>query len=286
MSILFSISESIKSMTKARLATMLSISSITLTIILIGIFIVFSINLHDWINQVRQKIEMEVFLDINIKAAQVKDVERKLLDEEGIDSVRYVSRDAAANKFKQEFGEDVLSLLEFNPFPASFTVFLKDAFRSAEGAKKIKQKLEKYKYIDEVVYQEPLLLTIDRYINIIYVILVLSSVIIISIAIVLINNTIRLTIYARRDIIQIMRLVGATERFVRRPFIIEGMLQGIAGSLIASFIVFYLVKLFKIFFLPYIIFDLVIIPGLIAFGFFIGLISSYISVGKYMRNIY
>jgi cell division transport system permease protein len=108
---------------------------------------------------------------------------------------------------------------------------------------------------------------------------------IITIATTLINNTIRLTIYARRDIIQIMRLVGATERFVRRPFLVEGIVQGFAGSIIASFVIFYLVKIIKIFFLPYIIFDFQIIIGLIIFGFVIGLISSYISVGKYMRNI-
>ena len=286
MSVLFSFSEGLKSMTKARLATMLSVSSITLTIILIGIFAVFSINLHTWINQVRQKIEMEVFLDINVKSSQVQMTKQKILAEDGVDSLKYVSKEDAASKFKNEFGEDVLSLLEFNPFPASFTIYLTDSYRSSEGAKKIKSKLEQYQYIDEVVYQEPLLLTIDRYLNIFYIILIIASLLVITIAITLINNTIRLTIYARRDIIQIMRLVGATERFVRRPFLIEGSLQGITGSLIASFIIFYLIKLIKIFFLPHIIFDPQIIVGLIIFGFFIGLISSYISVGKYMRNIY
>ncbi len=285
MSIFFSFSEGIKSMTKARLATMLSISSITLTIILIGIFTVFSINLNNWINQVRQKIEMEVFLDINIKSSQIKNIEQRLTAEEGIDSVNYISKKAAAIRFRREFGEDVLSLLEFNPFPASFTIYLADAYRSTAGAKKIKQKLGQYQYIDEVVYQEPLLLTIDRYINIVYVTLIIAAIIIIAIAIILINNTIRLTIYARRDIIQIMRLVGATEGFVRRPFLIEGMLQGVIGSLIASFIIFYMIKIIKIFFLPHILFEPLIMAGLIVFGFFIGLISSYISVGKYMRNI-
>ena len=272
-------------MTKARLATIVSITSITVTIILIGLFFVFSINLHNWIDQVRQKIEMEAFLKIDVKANQIKGLEKRLVAEKGIDSVKYISKEAAAKRFKQEFGEDVISLLEFNPFPASFTIYLENTYRSAEGAKNIKQILEQYQQIDEVVYQEPLLLTIDRYINIIYIILIITSLLIITIAITLINNTIRLTIYARRDIIQIMRLVGATEGFVRRPFLIEGIMQGVIGSLIASFIVFYLVKIVKILFLPYILFDSQIILGLVIFGFFIGMTSSYVSVGKYMRNI-
>ena len=285
MSVFFAFSEGLRGMTKARLATIVSITSITVTIILIGLFIVFSINLHNWIDQVRQKIEMEAFLKIDVKANQIKVLEKRLVAEKAIDSVKYISKEAAAKRFKQEFGEDVISLLEFNPFPASFTIYLENTYRSAEGAKKIKQILEQYQTIDEVVYQEPLLLTIDRYINIIYIILIITSLLIITIAITLINNTIRLTIYARRDIIQIMRLVGATEGFVRRPFLIEGIMQGVIGSLIASFIVFYLVKIVKILFLPYILFDSQIILGLVIFGFFIGMISSYVSVGKYMRNI-
>jgi len=285
MSVFFAFSEGLRGMTKARLATIVSITSITVTIILIGLFIVFSINLHNWIDQVRQKIEMEAFLKIDVKANQIKGIEKRLVAEKGIDSVKYISKESAAKRFKQEFGEDVISLLEFNPFPASFTIYLENTYRSAEGAKNIKQILEQYQQIDEVVYQEPLLLTIDRYINIIYIILIITSLLIITIAITLINNTIRLTIYARRDIIQIMRLVGATEGFVRRPFLIEGIMQGVIGSLIASFIVFYLVKIIKILFLPYILFDSQIILGLVIFGFFIGMTSSYISVGKYMRNI-
>jgi len=102
----------------------------------------------------------------------------------------------------------------------------------------------------------------------------------------LINNTIRLTIYARRDIIQIMRLVGATEGFIRRPFIVEGILQGILGSVLASILIYYLIKLIMALFLPNLVYDIRIFTGLIVFGFFIGMVSSYIAVGKYLRNQY
>jgi cell division transport system permease protein len=285
MSLIFSFTESVKSMAKARLATMMSVSSITVTIILIGIFGVFSINLHNWINQVRQKIEMEAFLQLDLTDAQIDKLATKIQAEPGLDSIKYISKKEAARRFKQEFGEDVMSLLEFNPFPASFTIFLTQENRSAEGAKRIKIQLEKYPEIDEVVYQEPLLLTIDRYIMIIYFVLVLMSIIIIVIAITLINNTIRLTIYARRDIIHIMRLVGATERFVRRPFLIEGILQGMIGSLIAALLIYYSIKIINILIPPTIVFDPLISIGLVGFGLLIGLISSYIAVGKYMRNI-
>ena len=285
MSIFFSISEGIKSMSKARLASLISITSITLTIMLIGLFLVFSINLHNWINHVRQKIEMEVFVDVNTKEEQIKGLQKKLLDQAGIDSVQYISKAAAAERFKKEFGEDVMSILEFNPFPPSFIIHLANSFRTAEGARQLKTKIEKLDYVNEVVYQEPLLLTIDKYVNLIYIALIVTSFLIVGIAVILINNTIRLTIYARRDIIQIMRLVGATEGFVRRPFIVEGIIQGLVGAIIASFLIYYSLKIITHFFLPYLIYEPVIFSGLLLFGFLIGTLSSYISVGKYMRNI-
>ena len=285
MSILFSISEGIKSMSKARLATIVSITSITLTIMLIGMFLVFSINLHNWIKHIRQKIEMEVFVDVNAKENQINALKQSLLGQTGIDSVQYISKTAAAERFKTEFGEDVMSILEFNPFPPSFIIHLSNSYRTAEGARQLKAIIEKFDYVNEVVYQEPLLLTIDKYVNIIYIALLVTSFLIVGIAVILINNTIRLTIYARRDIIQIMRLVGATERFIRRPFIVEGIIQGLIGAIIASILIYYSLKIITVFFLPYLIYDPAIFSGLVLFGFLIGTLSSYISVGKYMRNI-
>ena len=272
-------------MLKARMATILSLISIMLTITLIGVFVTFALNLHNSIDQVRKKIDLELFITNGADDKDIAELRQKLQREPGIDSVKFISREQAAQRFKAEFGEDVQSILEFNPFPPSFTIYLSTEYRTAEGAAKLKQSLEKFRIVDEVVYQKPLLLAIDKYVNIIYIAIVLATIIIVTIAVVLINNTIRLTIYARRDIIQIMRLVGATEGFIRRPFIIEGVFQGLLGSAIASISVYYFVKLLKMLVLPFVIYDLRIFAGLIVFGLLIGMLSAYISVGKYLRNI-
>lgn len=272
-------------MLKARMATVLSLVSIMLTIALIGVFVILALNLHNSINQIRKKIDLELFLSPSADEKDIADLRQQLLRQPGIDSVKFISREQAAQRFKTEFGEDVKSILEFNPFPPSFTIFMSAEYRTAEGAEKLKKSLEKIRIVDEVVYQKPLLLAIDKYVNIIYIGIVLATIIIVTIAVVLINNTIRLTIYARRDIIQIMRLVGATEGFIRRPFIIEGIFQGVLGSVIASVSIYYFVKLLKILVLPFIIYDIRIFAGLIVFGLLIGMISAYISVGKHLRNI-
>jgi len=285
MSIVFSLTEGIKSMAKARLATMLSISSITFTIILIGIFALFSLNLHSWIKQIRQKIEMEVFLKIGTEEKQIKSLQTTLSQIPGIDSISFISKEHAAKRFNSEFGEDVYSILEFNPFPNSFRLTLEERYQNSEGVKKIQDSIKNLSNIDEIVYQQPLLITIDRYVNIVYLIMLIASAVIILIAMMLINNTIRLTIYARKDIIQIMRLVGATEGYVKRPFIVEGILQGFIGSLAAMLIVLYLNKLIKNLFLPQLIENYQILALLIVFGTIMGMVSAYISVGKYLRNI-
>jgi cell division transport system permease protein len=110
------------------------------------------------------------------------------------------------------------------------------------------------------------------------------SLIIVAIAVILIHNTIRLTIHARRNLIEIMRLVGATERFVRRPFLIEGILQGLLGSVLAAGIVYYLLQLIKIFVYADLYYEYRLFSGLIVFGTLVGLFSAWLSVRKYLQD--
>jgi cell division transport system permease protein len=99
----------------------------------------------------------------------------------------------------------------------------------------------------------------------------------------LIFNTIRLTIYARKDMINIMRLVGATESFIRKPFLVEGIVQGLIGAILSSLIIYYSLILIQKYIYPYLVYQPLIFAGLILFGIVIGFFSAYLSVGKYLR---
>ena len=101
----------------------------------------------------------------------------------------------------------------------------------------------------------------------------------------LIFNTIRLTIYARKDMIHIMRLVGATEGFIKQPFIVEGIIQGVIGSVIASLIIYYSIQIIQANIYPYIVYHPFVFASLILFGMLIGLLSASMSVRKYLKII-
>ena len=272
-------------MAKARIATFLSVSSISLTLILIGAFVLASINLHHWINVVRQKIEIEVFLDGGVDKKNIEEVKTSIINTRGVKQITYVSSEEAARRFEKEFGENIYDVLSFNPFPPSFIILMEEAYHSPQKIEQLKIALEKIPEVDEVVYQKPLIDYIDHYINLFYIGLLVISFIVVIIAVILINNTIRLTIYARRDIIQIMRLVGATEGFIRRPFLFEGLFQGFIGSLIAAALLYYFSRIIELFFYPDIVYTYHSFLGLIIFGVLIGLCSAFFSVGKYINRI-
>lgn len=285
MSFLFSISEGIKGIFKARLASTVSITSITLAILLIGLFAVFALNLQNWLGFLRQKIEIELFVEMGSTEKEIETLIIKVKQTPGISDIEYISKEEAARRFNQEFGQNVFEILEYNPFPASIIIHLQEGYRSSEETAIIKNRLELLENVDEVFYKKPLLEKIDKYINIVYAFGILVGIFIIVIAVALIFNTIRLTIYARKEMIHIMRLVGATESFIRKPFLVEGITQGIVGGIISSIIIFYGLKLIQMYIYPYLIYHPLIFVGLIVFGMVIGLFSAYLSVGKYLKII-
>ncbi len=285
MSFLFSINEGFKGFFKARLATTLSVSSIALTIFLTGLFVVFTINLQSWLGFLREKIEVELFVETGSTDKEIEELKNKITKLEAVREIEYISKDDAAQRFQEEFGQNVYEVLEFNPFPSSIIIHLNEGYLTPAAISKLKNRLELMANVDEVFYKKPLLEKIDKYVQIVYIMAMLIGLVIIIIAIGLIFNTIRLTIYARKDMIHIMRLIGATEGFIRKPFLVEGILQGFLGGILASLAIYYSMKLIQIYIYPYIISHPLIFVGLILFSMIIGLFSAYLSVGKYIRII-
>jgi cell division transport system permease protein len=285
MSLIFSINEGFKGFFKARLATTLSVTSITLTIFLTGLFVVFTINLQSWLGFLREKIEIELFVETGSTEKEIEELKNKISKLEAVKDIEYVSKEDAAKRFEEEFGQNVYEVLEFNPFPPSIIIHLNDGFQNPAEIGKLKKRLEIFANVDEVFYKKPLLEKIDQYVQIAYILGLVVGVAIIVIAIGLIFNTIRLTIYARKDMIHIMRLVGATEGFIRKPFLVEGLIQGFLGGSLASLAVFYSMKLVQVYIYPYVVSDSLVFVGLILFSMIIGFFSAYLSVGKYIRII-
>jgi len=285
MSIIFHISEGIKNLTKARLATVLSVISIMLTIILLGAFITFTLNLNSWIGSFREKIELEVFVQPGATESNINNLSNELQDISGIKNIQYISKDDAANRFKEEFGQDIYDVLDFNPLPSSYIIILEDSARYSKSIERISGEINKLSFVDEVVFQKLIIESIDKYINLIYAGAVFFGLIITLISVTLIYNTIRLTIYARRDAIYIMKLVGATQNFIRRPFLIEGIFQGFFASLIACVIIYYAVEIVRQIIYPFLLFNNYIFIYLITFGIIVGFASASMGVTKFLKSV-
>jgi cell division transport system permease protein len=289
MSVLFGISEGFKGLFKARMAITLSISSIILSILLSGIFVVFAFNLQSWIGFLREKIEVEIFIATGTTENEIEKLKTEVKRIRGVHDITFVNMDQAFDRFKEEFGDeygqDVSEIIGFNPFQPSIIIHVEEGHRNPEGMNELKGQLEQLQNVDDVIYNRPLLEKIDRYIKIFYALATIIGLIILFISIGLIFNTIRLTIYARKDMIHIMRLVGATEGFIKQPFLVEGIIQGCFGAIVASVILYYGLKLIQIYIYPYLVYDSLIFVGLIIFGMIIGFISAHMSLNKYVNTV-
>ncbi|MGD9898814.1 MAG: cell division protein FtsX [Calditrichaceae bacterium] len=281
----FTIKEGLKGFKRARLSSTITITSIAFSHVLIGVFIILSLNLDQWISEFRSKMELEVFIESGMSEKSGLLIKDAIAGIEGVAMVSYISKDQAAQRFKKEFGRDIFDVLDTNPLPASCTVTVTDGYRTARSIRSISDKIEQIDGVDEVIYQKELLALIDHYLKIIYLGGGIIGLFLVVIAIILLYNTVRLTIYARRDIIEIMNLVGATDAFIRRPFLVEGFIQGLLGALLANVFIYLITITIKSFIYPYVVFKPEIYVMLVVFGIMIGLFSSRMSISKHLKYI-
>ncbi len=230
--------EGLSGFRRAKLSMFAAIVTVAISLLLLSFFSILLINANSVVTSLRDKVELEVFLADYLSNEEVDGLRATIAGIEGVKEVRFVSKEEAAEIFRREFGEDIFKVLTFNPLPASFKVLLKDGYKTAAGAESIYTAVKELKGVDDVIYRKTLLEMLDRRAQT-FLWLALSVGIFVTVsAIFLVANTIRLAIYAKRKIIQTMKLIGATRGLIRIPFIIEGLVQGLVGGIIAALIVF------------------------------------------------
>jgi cell division transport system permease protein len=240
MQLRYIIKEGFSGFKRAKLSMFTAIFTICVSLLLLSFFTILLINANSVVNALREKVEMEAFLNDQLSNDRITEVKGLVEMLDGVREVHYVSKEEAAKIFKEEFGEDIYKILNFNPLPASLKIFLKDGYKTAKHADIIFNQLKAIKGVDDVIYRKQLLEMLDqRAMLFLWITLGIGVFITIS-SIILVANTIRLAIYAKRKIILTMKLIGATRSFIRMPFLLEGFLQGLLGGLIAAGIVFIL----------------------------------------------
>ncbi len=265
-----------------------SIVSISLVLFLLGLMGLLLLNTQRLSDYVKENIGFSVILKKNIKEVDIIRLQKELDATSYVKSTEYIPKERAAREFSEELGEDFVDFLDYNPLLASIEVKLYADYANQDSIAVIERNFQEYPQVKEVFYQKNLVNLINDNIKKISFYILVFSILLLFIAIVLINNTIRLSVYSKRFIINTMQLVGATNGFIRRPFLYKSLLQGLVSSVIAIALLIGIIDAaqkglsgvinFNEYELLAILFFLVI-----AMGILITSVSSYYAVNKYLR---
>lgn len=238
MSLTYSIREGLAGLRRARFATMAATSAMTVALVLIGVFAAVGYHAHQVTNWLRQRVgEIEIFLADDVDETVGRALYARVQAIPGVAEARYISREEARQIFLEEFGKEGEVFLEDPFLPASIRVRFEPSMASPDTLTRMVAWLSTWNQVDEVVFNQPLLVKVQQNLRLISLVGLALGLLVVVAAVFLVANTIRLTVYARRLLIRTMKLVGATDRFIRRPFVIEGMVQGlIAGALAAGIV--------------------------------------------------
>ena len=262
-----------------------SVISISLVLLLVGFSSLLMVNAGSVSRYFKENMKVSVMLKQNVSEAKAFAYLEKLGDERFIKSVDYVSREQGIREMKELLGDDFLDVFETAPIPISIELSLAADYVSADSLEMIKAELMDSPLVDEVVYQRPLVDALNQNISRISLVMSVLIIALLFISFVLISNTMRLSVFARRFTIHTMQLVGATPAFIRRPFLIQGLFQGLFAAMLAIIylLIFLLVvrsgfaQLFAVFRLPLLILVMFIV---VISGIFICVGSSWIVVNR------
>lgn len=233
----YSIREGINSFRRSQFSTFASVSAIVVTLSLIGVFGILGFHANGVTTWLKQQVgEIEVFLtDVGEQNSEL--LRSEIQNHPAVDSVSYISREAAEVIFLEEFGEDGDVFLGESFLPPSLKVHVESEFATVENLTELVAYLWDQNGVEEVTFNRPLLARVQANLRLFTIIGISIALVVILASLFLVSNTIRLSIYARRLLIRTMKLVGATDGFIQRPFLVEGIIQGAIGGVIASILI-------------------------------------------------
>jgi len=228
---------------------LVSVLIIGFSFLVIGIFLALSNNLTYLGQQLSNNLAISFFLENNLKAPELESIKAQILASELVDQVTFVSSEDALNRFRANFPElrEILDNLKSNPFPPSYEVKLKEKVLSLQAIVYFMEKIKGLKGVVDVQFNQEWVEKMDSLSRIVQAVGFFLGGILILASFFIISNVVRLNVFARKNEIEILRLVGATNTFIRIPFLVEGFVLGFLGSLISLAILYILVKVFPVY---------------------------------------
>ncbi len=231
----YALREALAAFRRSPLLSILSIAMISLSLLVVGLFAIAAHNVRRVLDRVEARVEVVAYLRDNADFNQVMAAQAEMKKMPVVRDVRYVSREQALVIARQELPEfqQIFGSLESNPFPASLQVSLQPNQSGPEAVKSVAQRLTQFPFVEDVQYGREWLDKVYLLRRVAGAATFVMGIAFAIVAALIIGAAIRIAVFARRDEISIMRLVGATDGFVRRPFILEGLIAGVLGGILA-----------------------------------------------------
>lgn len=280
----FLISEGFKNFFRNKLASFLCIITIFINFSILGSLFVIGFNTNSLIDFFRSKYTFEIFLENDTKSSSYESFIKELSTDEIISNIKLIDKEESAKIFEEEFGENVVEMLGYNPLPVSIKVFLSEKDFEFEKVDALISSIESIDFVDEIEYRGKYINQVEDRINLAIFIFLIFVIAIIFLSIQIISNTVKLSMSNRKDFIDILKYNGASRFFVKVPFYIESLLHSIFGGLLAFIFVKYLFTGFNSYFGVNVKLDEFLWIWIVGFSIFIGLYSSSQSMNRNLNE--
>ncbi len=277
--------ESFAGFTRRKLTTGVTILIMGSALLVLAVLTLATLNMGNMLEQARQSIDIRVFLKEGATEQEIAELQPRLVIIPGVKQVDFVSPERALMQFKKDLGPEaeIVELLPENPLPASYHVILRNNARNMESVRTIGKEVAVWDQVGEIVYNQEWINTLERWAFRFQMASLVVGGLVFLAAVFVISNTVKLTVASSRRIIDIQKLVGATNAFIRTPFLFEGILQGFLAGVLAMGLVAVLSNILSDYLTGVVFFNPPQILGFVLFCSLLGLAGSWAAMRKYLR---
>ena len=283
---IYLILEGFKTLYRSFIPSLISSLTIGISLLVLSISYYLYINLESFTSDFKNEYKIEVFFDDSLNLESSLNIFNKILFIDGIEDGVFIDKDTASDIFKEEFNEDVVNIIGQNPLPMGGIFGVTNEYRSYDSMSKITSEIRYLNGVEDAIFPEEAIVKFDRSVRNLLSFSFLIGLFIIVVSYFFVSNTILLVIHSKKEEIKVLKLLGANDLFVKTPYIINGVLVGLFGSIISLVMLFLLDNISLYIILPYYEFNSANYKFILLFNMFFGSFLGLISSARSINQIY